>query len=174
MTINTKINLKRIIVLGIGGLMVFALLTGGVGNRMNLDQLVRAEEKTNAVQPQFACGTSTLAGRYAVIGHGFAGTPTAPPAPFATVSLMTLDGAGNLSNKVTRSNNGQISRGPDLGTYAVNPDCTGTITITVPTPPYQLTFDLVVAELQGVHAREFYFIATTPGGVVTSAAKRIQ
>lgn len=85
--------------------------------------------------------------------------------------MMTLDGAGNLTNKVTRSNNGQISRGIDSGTYTINADCTGTITISTPNPPFQLTFDLVVAQK---HGEEFYFIATTSGGAVTTRAKRIQ
>jgi len=174
MKTNTKTNLKRTIILTVGGLMFIGLLTMGIST-------AQAQEETESIFPQpqrhFRCSNETLAGRYAVIGDGFvtAGAPPAPLVPFATVSLMTLDGWGNLSNKVTRSINGQISRGVDSGTYTVNADCTGTITIATPNPPFQLTFDLVVADLQGARqGKEFYIIATTPGGVVTSTAKRIQ
>jgi uncharacterized protein YdeI (BOF family) len=93
--------------------------------------------------------------------------------PFATVTLMSLDGAGNLSNKATVSLNGQIQQNIDSGTYNVNADCTGTMTITIPNPPFQLHFNLVVADLQGVQGKEFYFIGTDPS-VLTHTAKRIQ
>lgn len=121
----------------------------------------------------FRCGNETLMGKYAVISNGFAAPPPAAPLPFGSVSLMTLDGNGSLTNKVTRSNNGNISRGTDTGTYTINADCTGTITIATPNPPFQLTFDLVVADLHWRQGKEFYFIATTPGGAVTAAARRI-
>jgi len=183
MKTNTKTNLKRTIILTVGGLLfISALATGifSVGNRINFIHTAQAQEETESeLLPQshkhFRCRNATLEGRYAVIGNGFAAPPPNPLLPFATVSLITLDGAGNLTNKVTRSNNGVISRGVDNGTYTVNADCTGTITITTPNPPFQLTFDLVVADLQGARqGKEFYFIATTPGGAVTSTAKRIQ
>jgi hypothetical protein len=179
-----KTNLKRIVTVTVSGLMISGLLAIGVsisGDWMSFVSTVEAQEETKSDSNQFSsdryykCSNATLEGRYANIGHGFAAPPPNPPLPFATVSLMTLDGAGNLTNKVTRSNNGQISRGVDSGTYTVNADCTGTLTIATPNPPFQLTFDLVVADLLGSEqGREFYFIATTPGGVITTAAKRIQ
>jgi hypothetical protein len=42
------------------------------------------------------------------------------------------------------------------------------MTINIATPPFQLTFDLVVAD----GGKEFVFIATTPS-VVTHEAKRL-
>ena len=175
---KTTVRLKRAVTTTIGALMFAALLTGGaslLGNRLDLTRSAQAAGATEpapaAAQRQYQCSNETLAGRYAGRGGGFVrfGGPTAPMVPFATVSLMTLDGAGGLSNQVTRSINGTISSGVDPGTYNVNADCTGTMTIGT------LTFDLVVADLQGAgQGREFYFIATTPGGVVTSSAKRIQ
>ena len=53
------------------------------------------------------------------------------PGPRATVGLFTADGKGNLSGYGTKSKNGTISQ--DLtftGTYTVNPDCTGSMTMT--------------------------------------------
>ena len=169
---KTNTNLKRFFFLTTSSLLLFSLLASGT---FTVQAQTGFESKQSSAEREYFCSIETLEGRYAVIGDGFAAPPPHTLLPFATVSLMTLDGEGNLTNKVTRSNNGFISRGLDVGTYAVNPDCTGTITIATPAPPFQLTFDLVIAEIQGAkHAREFYFIATTPGGAVTATAKRIQ
>ena len=176
---KTTVSTKRAVSMTVGALMFAVLLTGAaplLGNRLDLTRAAQAggESKPTAAsgeKRQYHCSNETLAGRYAVKGDGFVrfGPPTAPMVPFATVSLMTLDGEGGLSNQVTRSINGTISSGVDPGIYNVNSDCTGTMTIG------SLTFDLVVADLKGAAAgREFYFIATTPGGVVTASAKRIQ
>ncbi len=89
--------------------------------------------------------------------------------PFATVGIMTLDVFGNLSNAVTVSNNGMIMSNIDSGTYTVNADCRGTMTIMIPAPPFQLNFNLVVAD----RGKEFYLISTTPS-VVTVGGKRVE
>lgn len=117
------------------------------------------------------CTDRVLRGEYAVRGDGWVpnGPPGSPMVPFANVSLMTLDGAGNLVNDITVSRNGQISQNLDIGTYSVEGDCKGTMTINIATPPFQLTFDLVVAD----GGNEFVFIATTPS-VVTHEAKRLK
>ena len=86
-----------------------------------------------------------------------------------------MDGAGGIiSNNATASNNGQIIQNVSVGTYSINADCTGTMAITLPNPPFQLTFNIYMAALQGARqGTEFYFIGTTPS-VVTHTAKRIQ
>jgi hypothetical protein len=119
----------------------------------------------------FKCSNATLEGRYATRGDGFipGGPPPAPLVPFATVSLMTFDGSGNLTNAVTTSANGVISSSVNSGTYSVNEDCTGEMTINIPAPPFQLNFDLVIAD----KGKEFYTISTTPS-VVTVGGKRVQ
>jgi hypothetical protein len=82
---------------------------------------------------------------------------------------MTLDGSGDLTNAVTVSTNGKIESEIAHGTYTVSENCTGTMTIMISEPPFQLNFDLVVAD----RGKEFYTIATTPS-VVTVAAKRVE
>jgi hypothetical protein len=117
------------------------------------------------------CRNSSIAGRYAVRGDGFVpgGPPPAPFVPFAIVSLMTLDRDGTLSNDVTVSRNGVISRNVDPGTFNINADCTGTMTINISEPPFVLNFDLVVVDKRD----EFYAIATTPS-IVTFSGKRLE
>ena len=72
-------------------LMAGALIAGarlGTGSETSADG-----------ERRFNCGNATLEGRYAVIGGGFipGGPPPAPLVPDAHMSLMTLDGAGNLT-----------------------------------------------------------------------------
>jgi hypothetical protein len=137
---------------------------------------LQASEQSVGHAQRFNCTNATLRGNYAIIGGGFVpgGAPPAPLVPFANVSLMTLDGAGNFSDRITFSANGQIVQTVQFGTYTVNADCTGKMIRFLPEPPFQLAFDLVVSAAHGGdEGTEFYSIGTTPGGVNTSTAKRI-
>ena len=82
------------------------------------------------------CSNATLTGSYGFRQQGF-GLRNSKPAklgnmiPFATVGVVTFDGAGNASFTLTQVYN---SSGGDFfeaipGTYTVNSDCTGTIAI---------------------------------------------
>lgn len=183
MKTKATLNLKQTVTAAIGGLMLIGLLAAGIsniGNRINFTRTVQAQEETKSFTTQshrqFHCGNATLEGKYAYIGDGFVpgGPPPAPLVPFAVAGIMTMDGAGNISNNATASNNGQILQNVSYGTYNINADCTGRMTIVIPVPPFQLTFNLFVADLQGAgQGKEFYFIGTTPS-VVTHTAKRIQ
>ena len=89
---------------------------------------------TSSVYAQ--CSNATLTGSYGFKQQGF-GLRNSKPAklgnmiPFATVGVVTFDGAGNASFTLTQVYN---SSGGDFfeaipGTYTVNSDCTGTIAI---------------------------------------------
>lgn len=180
MQTNTKSNLKQKVILTVGGLIFIGLLAAGIstfGNRMNFVSTAQAQEeiKSNAERfpfpRHFRCSNATLTGRYATRGDGFipGGPPPAPFVPFATVSMMTFDGYGHLSNDVTTSTNGAINSSVNPGTYTVDADCTGTMTIMIPASPFQLSFNLVIAD----SGEEFNLIATTPS-VVTVGGKRLQ
>jgi hypothetical protein len=164
-----KSESRRIATVAVGGIVFMSLLALGVFTNESQAGLSRAVKAQEAMG--FRCTDATLSGRYALRGDGFVpgGPPPAPMVPFAVVSLMTLDGSGSLSNDVTVSTNGVISRNVDPGTYTVNEDCTGTMTINISEPPFQLNFDLVVAD----GGKEFDLIATTPS-VVTIGAKRLR
>ncbi len=180
MKTTIKSNLKRIVAAAVCGVISISLLAVGIstfGNRVNFARTAQAQEETKSSADEssssrrFRCSHATLTGRYAIRGDGFvpSGPPPAPLVPFAVVSLMTLDGFGNLTNASTASNNGVIESGIRTGTYTVNEDCTGKLTVVLPFPPFQLNFDLVVAD----RGKEFYLIGTTPS-VVTVTGKQVQ
>ena len=85
-----------------------------------------------AVQPLYAADelcpllNATLHGTYMVHGVG----TIVGGGPIASNGTVTFDGKGNSSNTFTASINGQIHRGVTIsGPYTVNPDCTGTQTL---------------------------------------------
>jgi hypothetical protein len=49
--------------------------------------------------------------------------------PIAVVGTFTFSGNGDLTGATVTSQNGNIGQGTQTGTYTVNPDCTGTITV---------------------------------------------
>ena len=67
---------------------------------------------------------STLHGTYLA---RFSGTVSGKPATF--LGLVTFDGQGNYQFIGTGNFNGTISRSPGSGTYTVNRNCTGSLTL---------------------------------------------
>ncbi len=109
------------------------------------------------------CSNATLTGSYAFKQDGFGIIHNSKPAklgnmiPFATVGVVTFDGAGNASFTVTQVLN---SSGAEFfeaipGTYTVNSDCTGTVTI----DDFGLHFNIVTVG----GGKEFFAIQTDIG-----------
>ena len=86
------------------------------------------------------------------------------------VGLLTLDGEGSLTNASTASNNGTIQSGLRTGFYTVEEDCTGTLQVILPFPPFEINHYLVISE----KGDSFYMIGTDPFSVVTFEAKRLR
>jgi len=102
-------------------ILSFAMLLAG------LAPAVHAQDGT------IRCSLSTLKGTYSVQGQGtiiaqLPGFP-APPFPFAEVAVDFFDGAGNVSGKATVNLDGVVVQATVAGTYTVNSDCTGTLSL---------------------------------------------
>lgn len=118
-----------------------------------------------------ACTLQSLKGPYAVVGHGtivtqFPGFPP-PPVLFAETGMVTFDGAGSFSGKVSVSLSGFILQPAVSGTYSVEPDCSTSITVNA--------VGLVIHE-DGViigRGKEFHVIQTDPGTARTLFGKRL-
>lgn len=128
-----------------------------------------------------ACSNETLEGIY---GLSISGTRPAPPPPSGTPSYVpgtieqvigvgtrTFDGDGHFA-QVT-SEKGSLSGMPFpnrglQGTYSVNPDCSGTLTLTIPGLPFSIVYDIVVVN----HGREFDSIVASPQPVMVSTTGR--
>ena len=108
------------------------------------------------------CSNATLRGPYSdqdtgtIVGVG----------PFAGVNVDSFDGKGNLTISGWSSVNGSVSQGVETGTYQVNPDCTGTYTVT----GGGITVDgfFVIAQ----DGNELQIVITDPGNVINCIARK--
>jgi hypothetical protein len=115
------------------------------------------------------CSVASLNGSYGFSGSGFfqgtgAAAATFASRPRAAVGIVTFDGAGGASVELTGSVNGTVQSVTDTGTYAVNSNCTGSISV-----PVAIGDFVIVAEGKTILA-----ISTVPGEVVTIVGIRIR
>jgi hypothetical protein len=117
----------------------------------------------------FACSNETLEGTYGLNISGMRPVPTMPGTieQLIGVGTRTFDGNGNFS-QVTNEK-GSVTGLPLpnralQGTYFVNPDCSGTLTLNIPGLPFSIVYDIVVVS----HGREFQSIVASPQPVMVS------
>jgi hypothetical protein len=92
--------------------------TGATVPPTSLVQLIR-------INAQTTCSATTLTGAYALIGNGF----TSANASTAFLARIRFDGNGKVVDDSVLGVNTPLATLQYTGTYSVNPDCTGTVTI---------------------------------------------
>jgi hypothetical protein len=77
------------------------------------------------------CSNASLLGSFGFTSSGtLLNLPPGLAGPFAEIGRQTFDGRGNTDATATLSANGHIVQGVTVqGTYVVNPDCTGSMTL---------------------------------------------
>lgn len=117
------------------------------------------------------CSKSTIVGTYAFIIHGQIFTPDgSAPLVVDGIAKTTFYGNGALRQVDAVAINGGLAPGwrPGTGSFSVNPDCTGTMTIVNENMP-PLNLQIVVAQLGNtIHA-----VVIDPGFAVTAEAERV-
>jgi hypothetical protein len=97
---------------------------------MSMPIRLAAQEQSGKVKE---CSNATLQGSFGYTSTGTLLPSFVPPpyaGPFAEIGRQTFDGKGNTEATGTLSANGNIfSKVTFEGTYAVNPDCTGSMTL---------------------------------------------
>ena len=127
-------NVKRTAVLIALPIVLVALIVAGIahlspdqGQRRGILPTVLAAPSTTTCDPLVG------AYRYTFSGFGFhtanAIGPAGPSAPFAAAGLATFSSNGTLSGADTASVGGLILNRTYTGTYTLNSNCTGTITL---------------------------------------------
>jgi hypothetical protein len=115
------------------------------------------------------CSVASLDGSF---GFTSTGTLLALPAPlagpFGEVGRQTFDGQGNTDATATISLNGNIKQLTIQGTYVVNADCTGSMTVLI--SPLGVTghLDFVIDDDEA----EVRAIATGPGTIETRVYRK--
>ena len=110
------------------GSLILAFLVGTIFARPPIKG-----SATAVVHADGGCSAASLQGAYAVHGQGTFLAPVpgfpAPPFPFGEAGIVTFDGAGRLFGKTTINAGGLLLTPPFTGTYTVNADCTGSVTV---------------------------------------------
>ena len=111
------------------------------------------------------CAEASLQGSFGFTSIGALLTLPAPFAgPFGEIGRQTFDGRGNTEGTATLSANGNIMKGVTFqGTYSVNPDCTGDMTLLIQPFNATATLDLVIDD----NGAELRVISTGQGNVET-------
>jgi hypothetical protein len=115
------------------------------------------------------CTNAMMQGTFAYTSTGSIAAPPEIAGPFVEVGTQTFDGRGGTIAAVTLSQNGNILPVTVTGTYTVNPDCTGTMTLQV--SPIDVTVHIFFAIDDGGNG--FQAIETDAGLVITRVGRRL-
>ena len=115
------------------------------------------------------CSNLSISGStFAVTTTGFYVAAPDPVGPaFAQVSMQTFDGRGGTSNAGMANTNGNVGQANNTGTYTVNPDCTGTFTLSGAQGP--ATWYFVIAD----NWNEIRAICVDPYVVLTKIGRKL-
>jgi hypothetical protein len=101
-----------------------------------------------AASSQEGCSIGALKGSYIFAGRGFI-EAVEPTIQRVHYGIFIFDGAGKLSGKQSSSRGGKIGREKLEGTYTLDADCTGTLTLATVgygKPGFETHWDLYVTE----------------------------
>ena len=117
-----------------------------------------------------ACSNLTIQGTYAFTLHGTVFLPDTSTLLIDGIAKQTYDGRGNLTQLDAVATNGNMAPGwrPGTGTYSVNPDCTGTLTLSVP-GLQDLHIQFIVAQ----SGKTIHQVVTDPGVATTAEGERV-
>ena len=91
------------------------------------------------------CSNATLRGSFGFTSTGtLLAIPPPSAGPFAEIGRQTFDGRGDTEGTATLSANGNTGHVTFDGTYVVNPDCTGSMTLFVLPLSRTITLDFVI------------------------------
>ena len=111
------------------------------------------------------CSNATVHGHYAFTITGQILAPAPAAGPVTGVAMTEFDGKGNLTQVDHAVHNGappQEDWRPGSGTYHVNPDCTGTMTITQhPTVPADASPELELYIVVGDNGNEIRTVVSS-------------
>ena len=117
------------------------------------------------------CSVSTLKGSFGIATSGSI-VAFGPVGLIAEVGVIKFDGAGGVSQTTTLSSNGTIltNRSTISGSYEVNSDCTGDLSLVLPVPSGTITSTshFVIVD----HGKEIRLVNTGAGRVLLGNARK--
>jgi hypothetical protein len=117
----------------------------------------------------FGCSNATLTGLYMFAQSGYT-TVSGSLVPEGVTGRDIFDGKGKFDSLATISIGGDIIQGDAApGTYTVNSDCTGTLTVHMTPPVTDVHLDIFVVP----DGDAYYTIQTDPGNVLAGIIRRV-
>jgi hypothetical protein len=115
------------------------------------------------------CSSASLRGSFGFTRTGtLLALPPPSAGPFGEIGRQTFDGQGNTEATATLSANGNINRVTIQGTYVVNQDCTGSMTLLISPLGVTAHLDFVIDD----DGTELRAIATGPGTIETRVYRK--
>jgi hypothetical protein len=149
-------------------LLVFGLVSAA--DRAGITSGLRTQASASGPQSPFpqararVCSPGTMRGT-----HGYSYQGAVMGSAIAAVGPITFDGEGNLAATYSVSLGGQTFQGAFTGTYTVNADCTGTVTLLLPMLGLTSNGSFVIVD----NGKETFFTGTDSGVTVSGATKRL-
>jgi len=125
--------------------------------------------RPRTVRAQSGCTVAALAGTYgfSMLGDYYYTYQGQTYSAFLSGGgLFAFDGNGGVTGSDTINDDGTLNRGNLSGTYTVNSNCTGSMTLS-DSNQYQFSFDLVIVN----GGKEVTFVETDTGNITTGSAK---
>ncbi len=130
--------------------------------------LALAITPTAKAQGNKGCNNATLLGTFAYTVTGSFVAAPAPLGPYAEVGAQTFDGNGGTAAAGMSSTNGSIGTATSAGTYTVNSDCTGTVTLQI-APGIAAHYFFVIAN----DGAAYQAVCLDPVAVITRIGTRL-
>jgi hypothetical protein len=150
----------------VAAISVCGLLVGQNRDSSSRNPLSNVEPNDRREDP--GCRRCTLASLNGCYGYSYTGSVDGV-GPVAAVGPINFDGAGNTSATYSVNVNGTNFQGSFTGTYTVNRDCTGNVTINLPRLGISSNGRFVIVG----HGLEAPFMGTDSGVTVTGVAKKL-
>jgi hypothetical protein len=131
------------------------------------DVAARADERTGG------CSTASLRGDYGILVSGIRGAGPGRTESFVGTAFHSYDGNGNFEgfDNTQGQLSGAVSNRAVSGTYEINPDCSGTVTMIIPGVPVPIVTSIVLVD----HGREIEEAVMSPAGnLVTAVQHRVR
>ncbi|HEY0461640.1 MAG TPA: hypothetical protein VGC97_21055 [Pyrinomonadaceae bacterium] len=113
------------------------------------------------------CSLRSISGNYGLSVTGVNLLPPSTTIQIAAVGLATFDGEGTMTGSVTTSFGGTVTADTVTAAYTVEPNCTGTFTVTF-NNGFTIHNNLVIVN----EGKEILFIQTDPGTINAGSLKR--
>jgi hypothetical protein len=115
------------------------------------------------------CSNASLHGSFGFTSTGtLLAVPPPNAGPFAEIGRQAFDGRGSTDATATFSANGNIRHVTVVGTYVVNPDCTGSMTLFVSPIGATVNLDFVIDD----DGTELRAIVTGTGSIESRVYKK--